>query len=68
MYTYVVLGQNLLIFRSNYWCGAQTVKPLNTVIGENKVAIWFNSLFQYVKDIFLLFECYSFLIILMRLR
>lgn len=42
----------LLTFRSNYWCGAQTVKPLKTVIGENKVAIWFNSLFQYVKDIF----------------
>lgn len=65
------MGQNLLIFRSNYWCGAQTVKLLKTVIGENKVAIWFNSLNSICKrQVFFYdhFECYSFLVTLMRLR
>lgn len=56
----------LLIFRSECWCGAQTVKPLKTVIGENKVAIWFDSLFHYVKDISFSFFWYSFLVAMMR--
>ena len=62
---YIVIGQNLLIFRSNYWCGAQTVNLLKTVIGENKVAIWFISLNSICKrQVFFYyhFECYSFLV------
>lgn len=42
------------------------MKPLKTVIGENKVAIWFNSLFQYVKDNFFSFFWYSFLVAMKR--